>query len=185
MRLPAAAALISFVAFAEGDQASKAFEARVEEYAKIRKAATAKVPPLPKAATPEQIVAHENALVEAIRAVRPNARPGDVFTPEVRPLFAAIIKDNLSGSTNQPSRAIARQGNPKHDAGVGEAQPVIEVNAVYPKSAPVSTMPPLLLMQLPPLPKDIEYRFVGGTLVLYDSLSNLIIDYIPKAAPGL
>ena len=46
-------------------------------------------------------------------------------------------------------------------------------------------MPPKLLLQLPPLPKNVEYRFVGKTLILYDSLSNLIIDYLPGAAPAL
>jgi hypothetical protein len=46
-------------------------------------------------------------------------------------------------------------------------------------------VPPLLLLQLPKLPADIEYRFVGRTLLLRDSKSNLIIDYMKEAAPGV
>ena len=38
-----------------------------------------------------------------------------------------------------------------------------------------------LLASLPPLPEEIEYRFVGKHLILRDAKANLIIDYIPNA----
>jgi hypothetical protein len=183
--LLAIAALLQIAAFAADDAESKAFTMRVEQYVKIRKAAINKSPPLSKTAKPEEIVKYENALAATIRLARLNAKEGDLFTPEVKPMFLAILKRNLDGSANQSHREIARQGNPPRDAESVEAQPVIQVNAIYPKSAPVSSMPPLLLKQLPALPKDIEYRFVGNTLILYDSLSNLIIDYLKGAAPAL
>ena len=185
MRLGLAVTLLSAAGFAAVDTEPKAFTLRVENYAKIRKTAIDKVPILSKTATPEEIVNHENALVTAIRLARPAAKQGDIFTPESLPLFASILKNNMAGPRNAGSRKLARQGNPKHEDEPGEAQPVIQVNAIYPKSAPVSTMPPKLLLQLPPLPKNVEYRFVGKTLILYDSLSNLIIDYLPGAAPAL
>ena len=37
-------------------------------------------------------------------------------------------------------------------------------------------MPPNVLAALPPLPKDIDYRFVGKNLILRDTRANLIID---------
>jgi len=185
MRFLIAAALISTMAFGADANAVKIFTDRVNEYARVRKAATDKAPPLPKTATPQQIENHEKALVEAIRAARANAKQGDVFTPEVRPMFAAILRNNLTGPQNKESREVAKQGNPKHDAQPNEAQPVIQVNAAYPKSAPLSSVPPALLLQLPKLPASIEYRFVGKTLVLFDNISNLIIDYMKEAAPGL
>ena len=98
-----------------------------------------------------------------------------------------VSRDDLRGSgpANQDSRAQAKQGNPKNDTMAGEAQPTVQVNAVYPKSAPLSSVPPLLLMQLPQLPAGIEYRFVGSTLVLLDLEPNLIIDYMKEVAPPL
>jgi len=42
-------------------------------------------------------------------------------------------------------------------------------------------VPPNVLASLPPLPKDIEYRFVNKHLILRDARANLIIDYIPNA----
>jgi hypothetical protein len=40
-------------------------------------------------------------------------------------------------------------------------------------------MPPSLLLNLPELPKELEYRFVGRELVLRDSAANLIVDVLP------
>jgi hypothetical protein len=45
-------------------------------------------------------------------------------------------------------------------------------------------MPPTLLLNLPRLPNELQYRIVGTTLVLYDVSSNLIADLLPNALPG-
>ena len=60
-----------------------------------------------------------------------------------------------------------------------------QVNAAYPKDVPLSTMPPDVLLSLPDLPKDkeIEYRFAGKHLLLYDAKANLIIDFMLNALP--
>ena len=59
----------------------------------------------------------------------------------------------------------------------------MKVNAVYPEKETLSTVPPNVLMSLPELPKDIEYRFVGKHMILRDARANLIIDYIANAIP--
>ena len=41
-------------------------------------------------------------------------------------------------------------------------------------------MPPSLLLNLPKLPKELEYRFVGRELILRDIAANLIVDVIPE-----
>ena len=185
MRLLLLASLLSTVSFGADDPKLQAFSGRVEKYAKIRAESISKVPRLPKQAKPEEIERHEKALVDVIRTARPNAKQGEFFTPDTLPLFAKILKNNLAGPENQTARDTAKQGNPKFDKEIGQTDPVMQVNAVYPKTAPLSTVPPDLLIQLPPLPKDIEYRFVGRTLVLWDNLSRLIIDYIKEATPVL
>ncbi|MEO8099372.1 MAG: hypothetical protein ABI811_16835 [Acidobacteriota bacterium] len=183
--LLAATLLISSILCAADDVRLKPFNDAVAKYAAIQKTAVAKAPALPKEATPEQIVAQENSLVATIRLARPRAKQGDVFTPAVLPIFQKIIKDYLSGSVNKENRDTAKQGNPKYQKEKGEKDPVMKVSAIYPKSASLSSVPPGLLAALPVLPMHIEYRFVGSTLVLWDNLSNLIIDYIPGAAPSL
>jgi hypothetical protein len=42
-------------------------------------------------------------------------------------------------------------------------------------------MPPQLLLLLPDLPPDLQYRFVGRHLILYDGRANIIVDEIPYA----
>jgi hypothetical protein len=42
-------------------------------------------------------------------------------------------------------------------------------------------MPGLLLARLPGLPGDIQFRFVGRDLILYDVRANTIIDRMPDA----
>ena len=56
-----------------------------------------------------------------------------------------------------------------------------EVNATYPESQPLPTMPPNLLASLPKLPEDLEYRIIGRHLILRDVHANIIVDYIPNA----
>jgi hypothetical protein len=39
-------------------------------------------------------------------------------------------------------------------------------------------------MNLPRLPKDLEYRIMGHDLALHDIGPNLIVDFIPGAIPS-
>jgi hypothetical protein len=185
MRFTIAALILAPLLTAADDPAVKQFSDRVDQYSAIRKAAMVKVGAPPKNAKPEQLEKYEKALVQAIRDARPNAKQGDIFSADIQPLFNKLLKEHLAGPVNKENRDIAKQGNPKSDAGVGEQPPVIQVNAVYPKSASLSTIPPTLLLQLPKLPMDMEYRFVGNTLILWDNISNLIVDFMQGAAPGL
>jgi hypothetical protein len=57
-------------------------------------------------------------------------------------------------------------------------------NAKYPRNLPLQSTPPTLLMNLPQLPKELQYRIVGSTLMLYDMSSGLIVDFIPNAVPA-
>ena len=48
---------------------------------------------------------------------------------------------------------------------------------------PLQSTPPSLLMNLPDLPKGLEYRLLGNELVLRDADANVIVDYVPNAVP--
>jgi hypothetical protein len=53
----------------------------------------------------------------------------------------------------------------------------LKVNARYPADAPLPTVPPNLLANLPQLPEDLEYRIIGRDLILRDVHANLIVDF--------
>ena len=57
----------------------------------------------------------------------------------------------------------------------------LQVNDAYPPATPLQSTPPSLLLNLPPLPPDLEYRVVGHALILRDIDANLIVDFIPNA----
>jgi hypothetical protein len=158
----------------------KQFNDRVSDYMKLRKKAAEGIPALKPKSTAEQIQANRVALSQAIRNARLEAVQGTVFTPEVKQFFLKTIRSEMRGADGAPSKDAVKQGNP---ASEGPATVVVKVNAPYPDSAPLSTVPATLLLRLPELPKQLDYRFVGRYLILRDTEANLIIDYIPTAVP--
>ena len=60
----------------------------------------------------------------------------------------------------------------------------VTVNGRYPDNVPLTTMPPDVLKNLPPLPEDIEYRFVGRSLILLDVRAHLVVDFAPRVLPS-
>lgn len=169
------------------EEALDELEDRVESYVKkVHKKAAEQVTPLPAQATPEQMTAHRQALADAIRARRPQAQQGDLFVPEVQPIVKRIIAAELAGRAGAAARKEILSGNPPVDPDHDDRMQVkLAVNAPYPAAAPVSTVPPSVLLTLPLLRKQVEYRFVNRDLVLLDVEANMILDYIRAAAPPL
>ena len=114
------------------------------------------VPALKKNASAQEIQNHDLALADAIRKARPNAKPGDIVSPDVKPVFAKLLRHELTGQEVRRRKRASKREIRKTKKPV-KVEPVIAVNAVYPKNAPLSTVPPSLLLRLPKLPKDIEY----------------------------
>lgn len=164
-------------------------EEGVESYLKLqrRAAKTVTVPAPGRQATPEQILAHQRALATAIRARRSPAKQGDIFLPECHAIFRRIIAAELTGRVGASARMALLEGNPPVEIDRDDRMAVrIAVNADYPEAAPVSTVPPSVLLSLPHVPEEfVEYRFVNRDLILRDVGANMIIDFIPRAAPPL
>ena len=159
---------------------AKDFQARLGKYLDIQKKALRTVPSISKKEVedPAVIVRHEREVAEAIRALRPDAMPGDIFTPWLRSVIATAVKQQVQGPRGRDAKAtIVGEGNPAESS-----DPVpLKVNGGYPQKAPLSTVPPSVLLALPPLPKEVEYRFVGHTLILRDTKANIIVDILPNA----
>jgi hypothetical protein len=169
------------------EEALDELEDAVEHYVKkVHKPAARQVGDLPDKATPEQTAAHQKALADAIRALRPQARPGDLFVPESQPIVKRIIADELAGRAGASARKEILSGNPPLDPDHDDRMQVrVAVNSPYPAAAALSTVPPSVLLTLPLLRKEVEYRFVGRDLILLDVEANMILDFIRAAAPPL
>jgi hypothetical protein len=184
MRLAVAVVLLCSAASGAEDPALKQFQDRLDAYVKLRKEVANKVPPLKKDAKPAEIQQRELALAAAIQKARSGAQPGDILAADVKPIINRVLTGALAkGNGSRKLRESIKEGNPKHERAPGEVVPVIAVNAIYPTNAPLSTIPPSLLLRLPKLPTDLEYRFVGRTLVLRDRQANMIVDFLKEAVP--
>jgi hypothetical protein len=157
-------------------EALRRFQEEVAEYADLH----AKV--LAKLGSREESTASRRSFEHAMKAERVKARQGDIFQAEVQPLFQRLIAEQLTGPDARDARKAVLEGNP----GEGDEHPVpvvVRVNAAYPSGSSRSTVPPSVLVALPPLPACLHYRFVGRDLVLVDSVTGLIVDLLPAAAP--
>lgn len=148
------------------------FNARVEKYLELHKD-LAKGPAKQKDdRTPEQIEAQKTALTAKIQAARAGAKQGDIFAPEIRPVFRRLLAPELKGEDGRDAKAVIKDDRPQ------PGTVPFKVNAKYPEDQPIPTMPANLLLNLPTLPKPLEYRVVGQHLLLLDTASGLIVDYI-------
>jgi hypothetical protein len=152
------------------------FQKQIANYMRVRKSAVSTVGGLKTSTSPEAIHQHERDHALNIRAARPDAAQGNIFTPSIAADFRRMIRGALSAPGADRVKKSVHDGEPSPLAPVA-------VDAIYPADYPVQSMPPSLLKQLPPLPRELEYRVVGHTLILRDIEANLIVDYIDEALP--
>ena len=148
------------------------FKARVEKYADLHKGLAKGDAKQKGDASAVQVDVQKAALTEKIQAARANARQGDIFTPEMRPIFRQLLAPELKGEDGRDAKAIIKDDAP------AAGTVAFKVNAKYPEGQPTPTMPTNLLLNLPPLPKPLEYRVVGQHLLLLDTKADLVVDYI-------
>jgi hypothetical protein len=112
------------------------------------------------------------ALADSIRSARRDAQPGDIFCRAVAPRILHLIQTDLAGRAPVDRQAILAE--------TPCALP-LRVNDQYPIGEPFVTMPPVLLLRLPPLPPELQYRFMGRTLILVDVEARLVVDLLQDA----
>jgi hypothetical protein len=153
------------------------FKMRVDEYADMHKE-LAKGEAKPKeTADPAQISATKKALAARVQATRVTAKPGDIFTPAVQPVFRRLLSPELKGEDGHDAKAVL-----KDDAPAPGTVP-FKVNAKYPESQPLPSVPANLLLTLPTLPAPLEYRIVGKHLLILDMAADLVVDYMLNVMP--
>jgi hypothetical protein len=150
------------------------FQYRVREYAALHRRLEGPLPPLRPFGSPRSFLLNRTYLASAITTARPNARQGDIFTPAVSRLFREIIKNALAGQ--DPEAMLPNLFDTRLTVYAFHPR----VYDHYPDWA-THEMPVILLHQLPPLPEDVEYRWLDRDLVLWDIHADLIIDFLPDA----
>jgi len=149
------------------------FTEKVQKYVEVHRRLEGKLPPIPKEATPQQIDAHQRALEKAIQSELLKSKEGDFFEKETRALFRRHLGIAFSGPDGADAKAEIMDEYP------GPVR--IVINGRYPDTIPLSTVPPKALALLPPLPEELEYRFIGDRLILLDVHAHIVVDAIEKA----
>lgn len=157
------------------DPAVAAFDERAKEYIKLRKKAEGKPSKLSDKSKPEEIEVHLATLQASIINARAGAKPGDMFTPDIARYIRRSIRKEFRGERLRKLRETIREGETKGVA--------MRANVPYPETKELIEMPPTLLLNLPALPKELQYRLVGGYMLLVDKEARLIVDYMAGAVP--
>jgi hypothetical protein len=159
-------------------QALATMNDRLKQYVELHIKLEEKLPKLPKEATPQQIDKNQRALEKLVREARATAKPGDIFTPEARPVIKRLLATVFGGPDGKQLKASIMDENPVEPATIR-----LTVNARYPDVVPLTSVPPQVLQTLPKLTEDLEYRFVGDWLILLDTHAHVVADYIDDALP--
>jgi hypothetical protein len=131
----------------------------------------------PRPSAENAVRTRANTLATALReTVRPQAKEGDLFGAA-----AGIIRDDIRKKFDGPERdllidALAEQND------TGKASSPAPPIAIHQRiDAP--RVPPLLVDALPPLPRQLEYDFVGRVLILRDVDAEVVADFLRDALP--
>jgi len=157
-----------------------ALQAYVDQTQPFREKAAAEAEKVPgKAAVDigaeQSVRTRQSLLADSLRTtLRPNAKPGDLIaaaisdaiTREIKNLFDSpkrdLLLDELAEQTSTPANTN---------------RPALNEPLDTPR------VPPRLMEALPPLPKQLEWDFLGRTLVLRDVDADVVVDYLPDALP--
>ena len=151
------------------------FEQQATQYLQWRENSIGKTPS--PANSPEKIVAARHDLANKVRVGRAGAKQGEIFSPEVADYFRRQIAATLNGRHGKQIRSSLRHSEP--------TKMELQINQSYPEKVALQSTPPTLLLNLPELPKGLEYRILGREFVLRDRDANIIVDYIPNALPDI
>lgn len=156
--------------------ALSAFRRALDKYMTMRRDLERTLPPLPTQADAAKIDEYELALGKLITRARSHALQGDLFVPEVRPLVLRLCRKVLTSPDGRA--ALEEIGDESLERSL---QP--RINERYPDGVPLSAVPYQLLKILPPLPDELEYRFLGEDLILIDIDARIIVDFLRHAIP--
>ena len=154
------------------------FKKRVDAYADLHKDLAKGDAKPQETADPAKIDATKSTLAAKVQAARATAKAGDIFTPDVQPVFRRLLAPELKGEDGHDTKAVL-----KDDAPAAGTVP-FRINAKFPENQPRPTVPSNLLLSLPVLPKPLEYRIVGRHLLILDTAADVVVDYMLNAIPA-
>lgn len=151
------------------------YRAAVNAYAQLHREAVAGLPIGGLCGGPEQLELTRQELASEIRRARSTPRQGAIFTRDIATIFRGRLARALADLEMEAADVLS--------PGPGERRVrrlTLEVNGFYPwEEGPPRWQE--LFWALPSLPEELEYRLVGGDLVLLDVNARLVVDILVDA----
>ena len=160
---------------APSSASTTAFQDRVSQYMKLHEQAVKKLPKPSKESKPDKIEVYQEGLADLIRGSRVNAKPGELFTPDIAAHIRNVVKSEFKGARLKELRSTVTEADTLKTA--------VRVNYPYPETKELVDMPPTLLLKLPELPKQLGYHFAGRRMLLIDREARIVVDYFADALP--
>ena len=161
------------------DPPTMTFMAATREYAIAHRRIEQRIGPIQITDRPETIRHAIDAMAAAIRAERPEARQGDLFTPALARELRVRIDQALRAHGFTAADVLAEAAE-----GPDPSTLTLRVNGSFPWVLG-QAMFPCVTGALPPLPPELQYRVVGSDLLLIDVHASLIVDILPNALADL
>jgi hypothetical protein len=181
MSHPAFVLVLTLVAGLDGsppaDPLRETFLQRVDGYVALHRTLEGPLPPEAVTHDPNALFAPRQALAAAIRKARAGALQGEIFSPAVARYFRTLVAKTVKKNGIDDLLSIVEDEN--------SVNIPARVNGDYPAGRSISPMPPCLLAELPPLPPELQYRFIGRDLILWDLHAGLIVDFVPYAIAAI
>ena len=152
------------------------FSPRVGQYVKLHNTVKSQIHRLKPTKSAEAIDHYEHRFARGMSEARSGVMQGDIFTPEIAAEFRRLVGITMGGPDAARIRETLRAASPVQFKN-------LLVNHPYPPGAALQTTPPSLLLNLPPVPPEVEYRVVGHALILRDIDANLIVDSVWNVIP--
>lgn len=149
------------------------FVNRVYDYVELHRQAAAGIEQ-PLCSDPEALARQSDALANAIRIARPRAKEGHIFTFAAGEMFRTKIESLVRRTHFDVAEFLARHGGEE-----GEME--VHVFGTLPWRTHLALTP--FVRELPELPQELEYEFVGRHLVLVDVEANMVVDVLRDALP--
>ena len=158
----------------------RGFVAATRDYAVMHQRLEAQIGPIEITTSIADINRKIEQLAAAIRAERPDAKQGDLFTPALGFEIKAAIGEALRASDVTAADVI----DAGRVDGIDYQRINLRVNGTFPWVLGAA-MFPCLIEALPPLPQELQYRIVGVDLILVDVHASLIVDILPSALAAM
>ena len=154
-------------------QALRDFNTRIEQYMRIHRHADVLIPHVKPTSSAKIIIDRRHALAAEIAKERGATAEGSIFNPEIEAYFNRLI--------HSAYQANARGIEATLECTCPVNEEMLKPNDVYPEGAEFMVMPSTILLHVPELPSELEYRIVNKDLIIRDREANLIVDILRNA----